>query len=71
MRRFLVPLVAFAAPFVLFALYRLMARKHGKWPMAALFVAGAVLAVQAFALSALTEPALDRRPPPAVTETAS
>lgn len=66
MRRILIPLLAFVAPFVLFALYRwLLGRRT--MPQAqvltALFITGAVLAAQAFALSALTEPHLRSRAP--------
>jgi hypothetical protein len=65
MRRFLVPLIAFALPFLVFAVYRRLNRQTGAkaWPMAILFIAGAVLSVQAFALAALTEPKMVARPP--------
>jgi cytochrome c oxidase assembly factor CtaG len=65
MRRILVPLLAFATPFVIFAIYRFLARRPQtqRWPLAILFIAGAVLSMQAFALAALTEPKLDHRPP--------
>ena len=58
LRRFVVPFVAFVLPFLLFALYRLLRdRKIGQnWPLTVLFVIGAVLAAQSFALAALTEP---------------
>ncbi len=64
MRRFLVPVLAFALPFAVFAIYRALNRQTGKraWPMAILFIAGAVLAVQAFALAALSEPHIVARP---------
>lgn len=66
MRRFLVPVIAFALPFLVFALYRRLNRQSSgakAWPMAILFIAGAVLSVQAFALAALTEPKMVARPP--------
>jgi hypothetical protein len=61
MRRFIVPLIAIAAPFVAFAIYRALNARAGaqRWPLAILFIAGAVLAVQTFVLAALTEPALE------------
>ena len=67
LRRFVVPFVAFVLPFLLFALYRLLRdRKIGQnWPLAVLFVTGAVLAAQTFALAALTEPRTTVRPPEA------
>ncbi len=69
LRRIIVPFVAFVLPFLLFALYRaLRDRRVGpktleNWPLAVLFIAGAVLAVQTFALAALTEPRTTVRPP--------
>ena len=72
MRRWLLPLIAFAAPFAIYALYRAFrARDPDKaWPMTVLFVAGAVLAAQTLIIAALTEPKVMARPPepPAVTE---
>lgn len=67
MRRFLTPLIAFLAPFVVYALYRMVrsrAPEARRWPLAILFIAGAVLSAQAFAIAALSEPRIDRRPPP-------
>ncbi len=71
LRRFIVPFVAFVLPFLLFALYRVLrGRKIGEnWPLAVLFVAGAVLAVQTFALAALTEPHTTVRTPNAIEDT--
>lgn len=67
LRRFVVPFVAFVLPFLLFGLYRLLRdRKIGqKWPLGVLFIAGAVLAAQTFALAALEEPRLTHRAPEA------
>ena len=67
LRRFIVPFVAFLLPFLLFALYRALRGKkleQQDWPLAVLFITGAVLAVQTFALAALTEPRTTVRPPP-------
>lgn len=63
LRRFIVPFVAFVLPFLLFALYRVLRGKklEQNWPLAVLFIAGAVLAAQTFALAALTEPHTDVR----------
>ena len=92
LRRFVVPFVAFVAPFLLFALYRAIRGPHlsspdrtnpdrtkldrtkldrtkldrtkldRSWPLTVLFIAGAVLAAQTFALAALTEPHTTERP---------
>jgi hypothetical protein len=62
MTRFVVTLLAFAAPFVLFWLYtRWQARNRAAgtkdpWPLAVLWLTGAVLAVEAMALTAMTAP---------------
>lgn len=63
LRRFVVPFVAFVLPFLLFALYRVLRGKklEQNWPVTILFVVGAVLAAQTFALAALTEPHLTER----------
>ncbi|MDX2235668.1 MAG: hypothetical protein NW200_14310 [Hyphomonadaceae bacterium] len=65
MRRLFLPVLAFAAPFIVFGIYRLLKQQDGAraWPLGILFIAGAVLAVQAFALAALTEPSIAARPP--------
>jgi hypothetical protein len=65
LRRFIVPFIAFVLPFLLFALYRVLrGRKlEQNWPLTVLFIAGAVLAIQTFALAALTEPQLQKRAP--------
>ena len=69
LRRFIVPFVAFVLPFLLFALYRLLrGRKlEQNWPLTVLFIVGAVLAAQTFALAALTEPHTTARAPEAPT----
>lgn len=60
-REVFVPLVAFVLPFLIYWAYRLIlrqrqiARRDG-WPVTILFLTGAVLAIQTFALTALTEP---------------
>lgn len=63
MTRFVVTLLAFAAPFALFWLYtRLQARTQragakDPWPMAVLWLTGAILAVETMALTAISAPA--------------
>jgi hypothetical protein len=60
--RFVVTVLAFALPFALFWLYtRVQARRRAAgardpWPMAVLWMTGAVLAVEALALTAITAP---------------
>lgn len=62
MTRFVITLLAFALPFGLFFLYTRMQARRAKagrkdpWPMAVLWLTGAVLAVEALALSAVTAP---------------
>jgi hypothetical protein len=62
MTRFVVTLIAFALPFILFWIYmrvqsRRAARGHtDPWPMAVLWLTGAILAVEAIALTAVTAP---------------
>jgi hypothetical protein len=72
MRRLILPLIAFAAPFLLYALYRAFRAQDPKkaWPVTVLFIAGAVLAAQTLVIAALTEPKTMARPPeaPAVGE---
>jgi len=65
LRRWVLPIVAFALPFALYWLYRAFrARDPAKaWPMTVLFVAGAVLAAQTLIIAALTEPKTMQRPP--------
>lgn len=65
MTRFIITLMAFALPFVLFWLYsKVQAKRRADgardpWPMAVLWLTGAVLAVEALALSAVTQPRYD------------
>lgn len=57
--RFLLALAAIAAPFALYWLYLRLQRQsqaRDPWPLAILWIAGVVLAVEFMALSALTEP---------------
>jgi predicted PurR-regulated permease PerM len=74
-RGFFIPLVAFVLPFAIYWIYRFIQHRRqlarrDPWPVTILFLTGAVLAIQTFALTALTEPLEDkRRPdPPAITE---
>jgi cytochrome c oxidase assembly factor CtaG len=71
MRRLLLPLIAFAAPFLIYWLYRRFRVRDPEkaWPLTVLFVAGAVLAAQTLVIAALTEPKTMQRPPePTMTE---
>jgi hypothetical protein len=58
--RFIVTLLAFGAPFLLFWLYTRLQHRcrlegaRDPWPMAVLWLTGAVLAVEALALTAVT-----------------
>lgn len=67
-RGIFIPLVAFVLPFAIYFVYRLILRRRrlehrNPWPVTILFMTGAVLAIQTFALTALTEPHLLQRPP--------
>lgn len=65
MTRFIITLLAFALPFVLFWIYTRMQAKRAErgardpWPTAVLWLTGAVLAVEALALTAVTQPKHD------------
>jgi hypothetical protein len=65
LRRWLLPIVAFALPFAFYAVWRAFrARDPAKaWPVTVLFIAGAVLAAQTLVIAALTEPHTIRKPP--------
>jgi amino acid transporter len=59
-QRLLLMVLAFAVPFATYWIYRRLAKREeaagrAPWPVTILFVAGALLAAQAFALTALTE----------------
>lgn len=62
MTRFVVTLIAFVLPLVLFWIYtRLQARRvergdRDPWPLAVLWLTGAILAVEAIALTAVDAP---------------
>lgn len=71
-RGLFIPFVAFVLPFVIYWIYRLIQKRRqlarrNSWPVTILFVTGAILAIQTFALTALTEPHLLARPP-SITE---
>ena len=72
-RGLFVPFVAFVLPFAVYWIYRFIQRRRqiahrAAWPVTVLFLTGAVLAIQTFALTALTEPhVISRAPDVAVT----
>ncbi|MBL8560613.1 MAG: hypothetical protein JNM47_17965 [Hyphomonadaceae bacterium] len=73
-RGLFIPLVAFVLPFAIYWIYRVIqkrrqAAQRNPWPVTVLFITGAILAMQTFALTALTEPHLLTRPPPNVEDT--
>lgn len=62
MTRFIITLLAFAIPFALYGLYVAVQRRRRRegardpWPIAVLWLTGAVLAVETLALTAVTQP---------------
>lgn len=72
-RGLFVPFVAFVLPFAAYWIYRFILRRRqiarrDAWPVTVLFLTGAVLAIQTFALTALTEPhVMSRAPDVAIT----
>lgn len=67
-RGIFIPLVAFVLPFTIYWIYRLIQRRReterrDPWPVTVLFLTGAFLAIETFALTALTEPHSTSRAP--------
>jgi len=68
LREVFIPLEALVVPFAIYWVYRLILRqcrseRRGAWPVTILFLTGAVLAIETFALTALTEPRSTERIP--------
>lgn len=73
-RGLFVPFVAFVLPFAIYWIYRFIQQRRqiahrAAWPVTVLFLTGAVLAIQTFALTALTEPHVVSRTPEAAVIT--
>lgn len=67
-RGIFIPLVAFVIPFAIYWIYRLIQQRRATerrdpWPVTVLFLTGAFLAIETFALTALTEPHTTARVP--------
>jgi hypothetical protein len=67
-RGIFVPLVAFVLPFAIYWIYRLIQQRRAQtrrspWPVTVIFLSGAMLAIETFALTALTEPHSSARAP--------
>lgn len=65
MQRFVITLIAFALPFVIYAVYDWLRRRKGAgrdpWPMTVLWLFGAVLAVETLVLAAISTPGQPER----------